>query len=203
MSHEVTVVPTGTANMASVAAAFRRLGTDVRLAESANEIRVADQLVLPGVGAFAAAMGHIDERHWRRTLVDRIEAGRPTLAICVGMQLLCEKSEENTETNGLGVVSRTVTRFPDGLKIPQLGWNRVIPESASRFLRPGWAYFANSYRLGSVSDGWVCAKTEYGSSFVSAMEKGDVLACQFHPELSGQWGSDLLGRWLNGTRSGS
>ena len=203
MSGEVTVVPTGTANMASVAAGFRRLGADLRPAESANEIRVADQLVLPGVGTFAAAMEHIDEHRWRRALVDRIQAGRPTLAICVGMQLLCEMSEENVETNGLGVVSETVARFPEGLIIPQFGWNRVTPDSACRFLRPGWAYFANSYRLGSVSDGWVGAKTEYGGSFVSAMERGDVLACQFHPELSGEWGSNLLGRWLDGTRSRS
>ena len=199
----VTVVPTGTANMASVTAAFHRLRTDVRLASTPDEIRQADQLVLPGVGAFAAAMEHIDGHRWRSSLVDRIEAGRPTLAICVGMQLLCERSEENIEANGLGVVSETVTRFPEGLNVPQLGWNRVTPDSASRFLRQGWAYFANSYRLGSVSDGWVGAKTEYGGSFVSAMEKGDVLACQFHPELSGEWGSNLLARWLEGTRSSS
>ena len=199
----VTVVPTGTANMASVAAAFRRLGTDLRSAESANEIRVADHLVVPGVGAFAAALEHIDEHRWRHALVDRIEAGRPTLAICVGMQLLCEKSEESPGFSGLGVVRGTVTRLPQDLTVPQLGWNRVTPDSACRFLKPGWAYFANSYRLGSVSDGWVGARTQYGGSFVSAMERGDVLACQFHPELSGEWGSALLGRWLEGTRSGS
>jgi imidazole glycerol phosphate synthase glutamine amidotransferase subunit len=196
----VTVVPTGTANIASVAAAFRRLGTDLRPAESANEIRVADRLVLPGVGVFAAAMGHIDEHRWRRALVDRIQAGRPTLAICVGMQLLCEKSEESPGFSGLGVVRGTVTRLPQDLTVPQLGWNRVTPDSGCRFLRPGWAYFANSYRLGSVPGGWVGAKTQYGGGFVSAMERGDVLACQFHPELSGEWGSDLLGRWLDGTR---
>lgn len=195
----VTVVPTGTANMASVAAAFRRLGTDLRSAESANEIRVADHLVVPGVGAFAAALGHIDEHRWRHALVDRIQAGRPTLAICVGMQLLCEKSEESPGFSGLGVVRGTVTRLPQDLTVPQLGWNRVTPDSACRFLKPGWAYFANSYRLGSVSDGWVGARTQYGGSFVSAMERGDVLACQFHPELSGEWGSALLGRWLEGT----
>ena len=199
----VTVVPTGTANMASVAAAFRRLGTDLRSAESANEIRVADHLVVPGVGAFAAALGHIDEHRWRHALVDRIEAGRPTLAICVGMQLLCEKSEESPGLSGLGVVRGTVTRLPQDLTVPQLGWNRVTPDPACRFLEPGWTYFANSYRLGSVPDGWVGAKTQYGGSFVSAMERGDVLACQFHPELSGEWGSALLGRWIEGTRSGS
>ena len=200
MSTEVVIVPTGTANTASVRVAFQRIGADLRPAESANDIQRADQLVLPGVGAFAAAMEHIDEHRWRRSLVERIEAGWPTLAICVGMQLLCERSEENTETNGLSVVPETVTRFPDGLVVPQLGWNRVMPDTACRFLKPGWAYFANSYRLGSVPNGWLGAQTEYGDKFNSAMEKGDVLACQFHPELSGEWGSNLLSRWLNGTR---
>lgn len=203
MSTEVVVVPTGTANTASVRAAFERLGADVRPAETPEDIEQANQVVLPGVGAFAAAMEHIDEHSWRHSLVSRIEAGRPTLAICVGMQLLCEKSEESTEANGLGVVSETITRFPEGLIVPQLGWNRVAPDPACRFLRAGWAYFANSYRLGSMSDDWIGAQTEYGGSFVSAMEKADVLACQFHPELSGEWGSDLLARWLEGTRSTS
>ncbi len=203
MSTHVVVVPTGTANTASVAATFRRLGTNLKSAESAEEIRFADQLVLPGVGAFAAAMGRIDEQGWRRPLVDRIQAGRPTLAICLGMQLLCEKSDESTGTSGLGVVPGAVTRLPQDLTVPQIGWNQVTPDSECRFLEPGWAYFANSYKLASVPNGWIGAQTGYGGEFVSAMEHGDVLACQFHPELSGKWGSDLLARWLEGTRSGS
>lgn len=203
MSVEVVVVPTGTANMASVAAAFRRIGTELSEARSSEEIRSADRLVLPGVGAFAAAMERIDERGWRQALVDRIDEGRPTLAICLGMQLLCEKSEESPGVLGLGVVSGTVTRLPDHLTVPQLGWNQVMPAPGSRFLMPGWAYFANSYRLTSVPDDWTCARTSYGGSFVSAIERGNLLACQFHPELSGAWGSELLSRWLNGTRQGS
>ncbi len=202
MSGDVTVVPTGTANMASVAAAFRRLGNDLRPAETPEEIRVADQLVLPGVGAFSAAMGRIDEQEWRGSLVERVSAGRPTLAICLGMQLLCEKSEESPGVLGLGIIPETITRFPGDLLVPQLGWNLVTPDSRCRFLTPGWAYFANSYKLASVSNGWMSARTGYGGEFVSAMERGDVLACQFHPELSGEWGSDLLARWLAGTRSG-
>ncbi len=200
MSAQVVVVPTGTANMASVAAAFRRIGTELSEARSTEEIRWADQLVLPGVGAFAAAMERIDKRRWRQSLVDRIGEGRPTLAICLGMQLLCEKSDESPGVSGLGVVSGTVTRLPEHLTVPQLGWNQVMPAPGSRFLTPGWAYFANSYRLTSVPNDWTSARTSYGGSFVSAIERGNVLACQFHPELSGDWGSELLSRWLNGSR---
>ena len=197
MSGTVVVVPTGTANMASVEAAFRRLGTDVSLAETPRDISQADRLVLPGVGAFAAAMGRIDEEGWRQPLVDRIEAGRATLAICLGMQLLCETSEESPGSVGLGVVSETVTRLPSDLTVPQLGWNQIEPDPQCRFLEAGWGYFANSFKLASASNGWTEARTRYGGEFVSAMEQGDVLACQFHPELSGVWGSDLLTRWLD------
>lgn len=187
--------------MASVATAFRRLGTDLRMAETAHEIRVADHVVLPGVGAFAAAMERIDENQWRLPLLDRIEADRPTLAICLGMQLLCLSSEESPGSSGLGVVPEAVTRLPNDLTVPQIGWNHVKPDPECRFLKPGWGYFANSYKLRAVDDGWMGARTEYGGEFISAMEMGNVLACQFHPELSGEWGSDLLARWLTGTRA--
>ncbi len=203
MNTDVVIVPTGTANTASVIAAFRRLGAEPRSAGNPEEIRDTDYVVLPGVGAFGAAMERIDEEGFRETLVDRIEDGRPTLAICLGMQLLGEKSDESPSVSGLGVVPESVTRLPQDLTVPQIGWNRVIPDPRSRFLDLGWAYFANSYKLSTVPDGWVGAQTEYGGEFTSAIERGDVLACQFHPELSGSWGADLLRRWLDGAESRS
>ncbi|MCL1692961.1 MAG: imidazole glycerol phosphate synthase subunit HisH [Actinomycetia bacterium] len=203
MSTDVVIVPTGTANIASVNAAFRRLDAEPKPAESPDDVGDADYLVLPGVGAFGAAMGRIDEQGFRESLVDRIEEGRPTLAICLGMQLLGEKSDESPQVSGLGAVPERVTRFPQNLTVPQLGWNRVTPDSTSRFLESGWAYFANSYKFETVPDGWIGARTEYGGEFASAIERGNVLACQFHPELSGAWGADLLRRWLDGTGSRS
>jgi len=197
MSTDVAIVPTGTANTASVNAAFRRLGANPRPAVTPEDIREASRLVVPGVGTFGAAMERIDQQELRESLVDRLERGRPTLAICLGMQLLAEKSDESPHVPGLGVVPERVTRLPQDLTVPQLGWNRVVPDVASRFLDPGWAYFANSYKLDDVPDGWTGAQTEYGGEFVSAIERGDVLACQFHPELSGTWGADLLRRWFD------
>ena len=198
MSRSPVIVPTGTANTASVNAAFRRLGAEPKPAESSCEIRDADFLVLPGVGAFGAAIDHIDQLGLREPLVDRVEEGRPTLAICLGMQLLAEKSDESPTATGLGVVSERATRLPQDLTVPQLGWNRVVPDPRSHFLETGWAYFANSYKLASIPDGWIGATTDYGGDFVSSIERGNVLACQFHPELSGPWGADLLDRWING-----
>jgi imidazole glycerol phosphate synthase glutamine amidotransferase subunit len=196
----IAVVPTGTANLASVMAAFRRLGVGIAEAKTAHDVSKADGVVLPGVGAFGAAMERIDALGLRKALLDRIEKGRPTLLVCLGMQLLCRSSEENPDSRGLGVIDATVGRFDDGLRVPQLGWNEVAPRPGSRFLEPGWAYFANSYRLTQAPEGWIAAYTDYGRSFVSAMERGEVLACQFHPELSGAWGWRLLSRWLD--RSG-
>ena len=111
------------------------------------------------------------------------------------MQLLCAAIEESPDTAGLGIVPETVTRFSGDLPVPQLGWNMVEP-NGSTSLAPGWAYFANSYKVPRLPDSWSGATTDYGGTFVSAMERGAVLACQFHPELSGTWGSNLLRRWL-------
>lgn len=192
----VLVVPTGTANIASVLAGLRRRGADPAIAEDAGEVSNAERLVLPGVGSFGAAMDTLDGRGLRQLLVERIDAGRPTLAVCVGMQLLAPTSEESEGVPGLGIVSDEVGRFPDSVVVPQLGWNEVEAAPESRFLTDGWAYFANSFRFSSAPPGWTVSLSDHGGRFVAAMERGDVLACQFHPELSGEWGSEVLGRWL-------
>ncbi|HWL49766.1 MAG TPA: imidazole glycerol phosphate synthase subunit HisH [Acidimicrobiia bacterium] len=193
---DVKIVPTGTANIASVRAALTRLGASVSDAGTGRDVTLAAGVVLPGVGAFGAAMTRVGDQGLASALRERIEEGRSTLVVCVGMQLLCRVSEESPGAKGLGILDATVTRFGDEVRVPQLGWNQVDPASASRFVEPGWAYFANSYRIDRVPDGWAGATTEYGGGFVSALERGNVLACQFHPELSGPWGASLLGRWL-------
>jgi imidazole glycerol-phosphate synthase subunit HisH len=193
---EVMIVPTGTANIASVRAAMTRLGAYVSDASTSRDVTDAAGVILPGVGAFAAAMSRVEDRGLDQALRERIRQGHPTLVVCVGMQLMCRESEESPGAKGLDLFDTAVTRFGDGVRVPQLGWNHVEPGSGSRFVEPGWAYFANSYRINHVPDGWVGATTEYGGGFVSALEREDVLACQFHPELSGAWGARLLGRWL-------
>jgi imidazoleglycerol phosphate synthase glutamine amidotransferase subunit HisH len=115
------------------------------------------------------------------------------------MQLLAGSSDESPGSRGLGLVDSAITRFDDDLIVPQLAWSQVMPEPDSRFVEPGWAYFANSYRLPEPPRGWVGSSAIYGKSFVAAMERGDVLACQFHPELSGVWGASLLQRWIKAT----
>jgi len=193
---EVVVVHTGSANLASVAAALERAGVRPVVSTDAAAIEGADRLVLPGVGAFGAVMARLEALGLLEILARRIRSGRPTLAICLGLQVLARSSEESPGVAGLGVLPVRVARFKAGTRVPQLGWNRVEADPGCRLLSSGAAYFANSYRLVEAPAGWQVAWSDHGGRFVAAIERGAVLACQLHPELSGAWGADLLTRWL-------
>ncbi len=192
----VHVVRTGTANLASVVAALSRRGVRPVLTAEAAEIESAKAVVLPGVGSFAAAMSALREHGLEDVLRDRILAGRPTLTICLGLQVLFEGSEESPGVRGLGVVPGEIGRFAEGVRIPQLGWNHVSAGEGCEMLGSGDAYYANSYRAVTLPPGFTGAWTTHGERFLAGMERGAVLACQFHPELSGAWGAGLLARWL-------
>jgi imidazole glycerol phosphate synthase glutamine amidotransferase subunit len=194
---EVVVVRTGAANLASVLAAFGRLGCSTKLSQVPAEVRNAERVVLPGVGAFTPVARELEERGLDRVLVERIENNRPTLGICLGMQLFAASSEESEGVRGLGVIDAVVAEFPTTVVVPQLGWNTVQADPECSLLVDGAAYFANSYRLTSASDGWKVAWSNHGGPFVAAVERGAVLGCQFHPELSGSWGAETLKRWLD------
>ena len=189
----VQIVSTGTANIASVAAALRRLGADPVVAQRPEAVRRADRLVLPGVGSFGAAMATLASDGVGDAVREYVLDGRPFLAICLGMQLLAESSEESPSVRGLGVIPGAVLRLPAGVRVPQLGWNSV--SWADNALPSGDAYFANSYCLDSAPSGWCSATSVHGLPFVSAMQRDAQLACQFHPELSGQYGARLLQQW--------
>ncbi len=195
---KVHVVRTGVANLASVLAALERAGAEPVLATEAEAIRAADRLVLPGVGAFGAAMGELRRLGIVEALRERIGAGRPTLTVCLGLQLLAASSEESPGEAGIGVVPEAVTRFAGQVRIPQMGWNHVMPEPSARWVRAGHAWFANTFKLDRIPAGWTGATADHGGPFVASIERGEVLACQFHPELSGAWGAELLGRWVAG-----
>ncbi len=191
----MAVVVTGTANLASVLAGLRRAGANAQTTTDPDEVASVSHLVLPGVGALGAAMERLREEGLVDALTRRIESGRPTLAVCLGLQILLDGSEESPGVPALGAVPGHATRFTGDIRVPQLGWNEVEP-AGGRLLEPGYAYFAHSYRLETAPEGWHPAWTEHGSRYVSAIEREGVLACQFHPELSGAWGLRLLERWL-------
>ena len=195
----VTVVRTSTANLASVLAGFGRLGCAVRTTADPRAVAVADHLVLPGVGAFAAARRAIASHGLEDSLRERIECRRPTLGICLGMQLMARGSEEAPGVPGLGVLDGIVGSYEsgeEGWRVPQMGWNLVTPADGCEIVPRGYAYFANSYRLTTAADEWLPAWSEHAGPFLAAVERGPVVGCQFHPELSGDYGRALLTRWL-------
>lgn len=195
----IAVVRTGTANLASVLAGFRRLGTEAVVTEDPDVVRRADRVVLPGVGTFGASLAALRAHGADAAIVERVAADRPTLCVCVGLQMLAEASEESPGAVGLGVVPGVVTRFvPHAqplVRVPQLGWNLVEPEPGCT-LPPGFVVFANSYKLDALPPGWTGALAHHGAPFVAAIQRGHVLACQFHPELSGRYGAALLERFV-------
>ena len=196
----VAVADTGRCNLASMMAALQRNGADAYVCADPQGIVDADYAVLPGVGAFGPVAERLRASGLGPAFATRIRAEKPTLAVCLGMQLVFEASEESPGEPGIGALPGTFKAFGPEVRSPLFGWNLV--SGAGPFLsEPGWAYFAHSYRLEDVPPGWKAASSEYGGSYASALEKGPMLLCQFHPELSGDWGGRLLARWL-GTEPG-
>lgn len=195
---QVLVVRTGVANLASVLTSLKKAGAEPEVSDDAEAVRAARAVVLPGVGAFTAGIEGLIERGLGSVIAERVSTGKPLLAICLGLQLLLEWSEEGPGKRGIGAVPGNARRFREmgGVRVPQLGWNRVAPAPQCQLLREGFAYFAHSYRLISPPPGFDSAMSSHGGRFVAAFERGPLLACQFHPELSGAWGIDLLSRWL-------
>lgn len=192
---EVVIVPTGTANLASVMVAFRRLGAEPRVAEAAGEIGPASHVMLPGVGSFGASMARLREKGFDAALRARIAADRPTIAICVGHQLLFRHSAESPGVDGLGIIDAEIDTFSESVRVPQFGWNEVDADADGIVLGSGFAYFANSFRA-LEAPGWKVATATHGGRFVAAIGRGNVVGCQFHPELSGDYGAGLLSRFL-------
>lgn len=196
MSGAVTIVATGVANTASVAAAFRRAGATVTITDVPESVVRADRVVLPGVGAFGAAMTRLQGTGLAEALAERFRVDRPLFAICLGLQLLALESAESPGIAGLGLLGARVVPFGPGVRVPQLGWNRVEPAAGMRGVAPGHAFFANSYVLDRVPADALGATSDHGGSFVAAVGRGAFLGCQFHPELSGRWGAELIARWV-------
>jgi imidazole glycerol phosphate synthase glutamine amidotransferase subunit len=197
MHKRTIIIQTGLANTASVLAGLERAGAKPEISQNLRAVRDAPFVVLPGVGAFGAGMDFLNDSGLGDAVRERVETEKPLLAVCLGLQLLFEGSEESPGVAGLGIIKGQISRFPRSVLTPQLGWNEVKAEEGARLLDSGYAYFANSYRAISPTQGWIPARADHGGEFVAALERGSALCCQFHPELSGKYGADLLRRWLN------
>jgi len=193
----VVLVDAGGTNIGSVRYALQRLGVDAALTADAATIRAADKVILPGVGAAGPGMARLRELG----LVDLMRSlTQPVLGVCLGMQLLCERSEEG-DTECLGVVPATVRRFQEqpGLRVPHMGWNRVHPQQEHPLLvglgEQDWAYFVHSYAV-PLGD-HALATTDYGGEFACVIARDNFHGMQFHPERSAKVGARLLKNFLD------
>ena len=193
----IAIIDYGAGNLRSVELAFRRLGVEAEVTGKEKEITAADGVILPGVGAFADAMGALNRSGLIPAIRDYAASGRPLLGICLGMQAMLEGSEEGPGVDGLGLIPGFVRRFPKmGLKIPHIGWNSLKIVKDSPLFRgitnEMYAYFVHSYACEAAEAGDVLTVTEYGVPFHSAVQRGNVMGVQFHPEKSGRDGQILL-----------
>lgn len=199
MSTVINVVRTGVANIGSMVAGLKRAGGDPVLIDDVETIRTAQHVVVPGVGTFGEAMQSLHDAKLVDALKHRFEHGLPTLFVCVGLQILGSSSEESPNASGFGFLPSHVIHFPAGVHVPQQGWNKVDASEGSFFLQSGFAYYSNSFCFvhQPVGDSWASAVSDHGVKFVAAVERGGFLACQFHPELSGDFGQAILKKWID------
>ena len=188
-------------NFRNVQKAFQAVDAEAEISNSVEVARRADALVLPGVAAFGDAMRHLQERGLDQPVLEAVQAGKPVLGICVGLQLLFEESEEMGQHQGLGVLSGRVRRFPTGLTVPHMGWNQIEPQREHPLLRqvdPGdFAYFAHSYYAVPQQAQDIIACTDYGLPYPSIVGRDNVCAIQFHPEKSQHVGLQILKNFVD------
>ena len=185
-------------NIKSVEKALQKLGADVVITKDPQEILNADKVILPGVGSFGDAMNNLKKYGLDEVIHQVVEKGTPFLGICLGLQLLFERSDESPEAVGLGILKGEIFRIPDaeGLKIPHMGWNSLHLQNNGRLFQGlkenDYVYFVHSYYLKAEDESIVKATTNYSVNIHASVEKDNIFACQFHPEKSSDVGLQIL-----------
>ena len=193
----IAIIDYDAGNIKSVEKALQYLGEEAVITRDAGEILAADKVILPGVGAFGDAMEKLNRYGLVPVIHEVVEKGIPFLGICLGLQLMFESSEEAPGVEGLGLLKGKIVRIPegDGLKVPHMGWNSLsFPKKGRLFAgipENSYVYFVHSYYLQAEED-IVTAAAEYGVTIHASVEKGNVFACQFHPEKSSHTGLTIL-----------
>lgn len=202
----IAIIDYDAGNIKSVEKALLSMGETPVLTRDPKVILQADHIILPGVGCFGDAMGNLQKFGLVDVIHEAIDRKIPFLGICLGLQLLFESSEETPGVSGLGILKGRIVRIPDGpgLKIPHMGWNSLsVREGASLFQgleKEPYVYFVHSYYLQAEDPAIVAATTEYGVTIHASVEKGNVFACQFHPEKSSKTGLMILKNFLQQRR---
>lgn len=201
----IAVIDYEMGNLHSVSKAIEKAGGRVQITGSASAIRRAQGVVLPGVGAFGEAAKRLASKKLLPAIREALEKNKPFLGICLGLQLLFERSQESLGVKGLGFLKGDVIKFAarDGLKIPHMGWNTVQggPAGKTPVLKglrsTDYFYFVHSYYPSPRDPSIIATRTPYGRTFCSAVAQGRLFACQFHPEKSGDQGQRLLRNYVH------
>ena len=194
----VAIIDYDAGNIKSVEKALLHLGEEVMITRDREKILNSDKVILPGVGAFGDAMEKLRSYGLDKVIYEVVEKKIPFLGICLGLQLLFEKSDETPGVKGLGILLGEVLRIPDkeGLKIPHMGWNSLHLQNNGRLFEgipeQTYVYFVHSYYLQAEDPEIIKAMTEYSTCIHASVEKDNVFACQFHPEKSSKWGLKIL-----------
>ena len=199
----VAIIDYDAGNIKSVEKAVRYLGKEAAITADPKKILAADRVILPGVGSFGDAMGRLHDRGLTEVIRRAVQEETPFLGICLGLQLLFEESEESPGVPGLGLLKGKILRLPDlpGLKVPHIGWNSLRFPNPGRLFRgipeDSCMYFVHSYYLKAEEESVVTATAEYGTLIHASVEKGNLFACQFHPEKSSETGLTILRNFLS------
>lgn len=199
----IAIIDYDAGNLRSVEKAFLSLGEETIITRNKDEILSADKVVLPGVGAFGDAMARLGQYGLTGVIHQAAGRGTPFLGICLGLQLMFESSEESPGVAGLGLLKGKILKIPDssGLKVPHMGWNSLDIRPDSRLFSGismgDYVYFVHSYYLKAEDEAAVAASTEYGVRIHAAVEWGNLYACQFHPEKSGDTGLGILRNFVD------
>lgn len=194
----IAVIDYDAGNLKSVEKALEFLGEESCITRDHKEILAADKVVLPGVGAFGEAMGHLKKYGLDKVIHEVVSRQTPFLGICLGLQLLFEGSEESSGVEGLHVLDGEILKIPDapGLKIPHIGWNSLHLQNQGRLfegvMEGAFVYFVHSFYLKAKEGQIVKASTDYSVDIHASVEQGNVFACQFHPEKSSSVGLQIL-----------
>ncbi len=193
----ISIIDYGMGNLRSVQKAFQYLGYEAEVTNKKNIILSSSHVVLPGVGAFEDAMNALYEQELIDTIKSQISSGKPFLGICLGMQLLFDKSYEHGEHSGLSIFDGEVVKFnlDNKYKVPHMGWNKIDIKQGEIFDKNKinqYVYFVHSYYAAPKDAAIIAATTNYGNDFTSAVCKDNVYATQFHPEKSGDTGLEML-----------
>ena len=192
----VGIIDYGVGNLFSLRSSFAAIGVEAFVSGDPAELRKADRLILPGVGAFGDAAAKLRASGLDAFVREQAAAGKPLMGICLGMQLLFERSYEYGDHEGLGLLKGQVVgmsgRLPEGLKIPHMGWNALKLTKSAKLLEEGsYVYFVHSFYAENCEDS-LAAVTDYGIPITAAVEKDNIFGCQFHPEKSGNVGLAIL-----------